>query len=495
MPVPVAEIAALLFGRSVGFNATQSISLESIVYDSRKVQPGSVFVAVPGAKGDGHAFVASAQAQGASCCIVEHAEALGAGAGFVVPDSRRALSALAALGQGYPARELSVFAVTGTNGKTTIHWLLAHSLQALGIGTLRIGTLGVEAPGIISRPGEMTTPDALQIQADMRLCVSKGVRACVMEASSHALAQHRVDDIAFDVAIFTNLTRDHLDYHGDMDSYYRAKRRLFELSCESPKSAPAAVLNVDDSAGQRLALEFRDSDLRLFLYGESKAANVRIVGFEHSISGSLLQLKHAGHELGLRTPFIGKHNAQNLAAVFASLLAQGVSEIDAVRAIESCPQVPGRLESVGNESVGVFVDYAHTPDALANVLAALRPLVKGSLWVVFGCGGDRDKGKRPQMGKVAESLADKVVVTSDNPRTEVPEAIIDDILASGVKAELVNPDRRSAIRQTIMQAAPGDIVLIAGKGHEDYQVLGTEKIHFSDQEEARCVLRELLRGG
>ncbi|MBX7145273.1 MAG: UDP-N-acetylmuramoyl-L-alanyl-D-glutamate--2,6-diaminopimelate ligase [Oligoflexia bacterium] len=489
-----ADIAALSFGRLINLPPDRPIALDSVAYDSRLVQPGGVFVAVRGAKGDGHEFVALAQKRGAALCIVESADVLGNGPGILVPDSRRALSSLAALRAGYPSRELAAIAVTGTNGKTTIHWLLWHCLSQLGLSPIRIGTLGVEAPGVISRSGEMTTPDALQINTDLRSAVAGGCRACVMEASSHALDQHRIDDIAFDVGIFTNLTRDHLDYHSDMESYFRAKRRLFELLLDSPKPTTAAVINIDDDWGARLLREFETSGLRLLSYGESSSADLRVIAFTHSVTGSQLVIENQGKQYQLKTGFIGRHNAYNLAAVFGALIALGVDHGAALKAISACPQVPGRLEAVGTDELGVYVDYAHTPDALANVLRALRSIVQGRLWVVFGCGGDRDKGKRPVMGRIAAELADCVVVTSDNPRTEDPNAIIQDILASGISPAIALSDRREAIHKTLRQAQSGDVVLIAGKGHEDYQVLGTQKVHFSDQEEARSVLRDLLRG-
>ncbi len=487
--LPVSGIPGLLGGRP--FELPSDAHASGVQFDSRKIRPGDIFVAIAGAQGDGHDFISKAFAAGAVLAVVSNESKADGYPGVLVSDPRKSLSRLAALFAARPADRLKVIAVTGTNGKTTTNWLVYHALNALRQPCIRIGTLGVEAGNLFSRPGNLTTPDPVEIQNDLRAALDGGCTAAVMETSSHALAQGRVDDIAFDVGIFTNLTRDHLDYHGSMDEYFRAKRRLFELISEGKKETRAAVINIDTDAGRKLQAELPALALRDFSFGTAPGARIRIASFTQNLAGSLTDLNIEGRTYALRTKLLGSHNAQNLAGALGALMALGIPVADACAALEVSPQVPGRLEAITGAPFGVFVDYAHTPDALENVLPALRSLVKGSLWVVFGCGGDRDRGKRPQMAEVAQRLGDRVVVTSDNPRTEDPQRIIQDILSQGAKVYMVEADRRIAITETLRQAKAGDCVLIAGKGHEDYQIVGTEKSHFSDQEVARETLKAL----
>lgn len=457
--------------------------------DSKRGAEGGLFVALCGVKADGHDFIEDAFSHGAAAAVVSSSEKLGGRPGIIVGDTRAAMSRLSAYYAGEPTDTLRVAGITGTNGKTTIHWLMGHALERLGEPALRLGTLGFAAPGIVDTT-MLTTPDPLVLHKCLRKGLEAGARAAVMEVSSHALVQRRADDVQFDVGIFTNLTRDHLDYHGTMEEYYRAKRRLFELIANGRKTAKAAVINIDDEYGRRLFGECEDMGLHCRSYGRHPSAMLRIENFRQDFRGSAFALHIGGRTFEVASPFIGLHNAHNIAAAAGGCIALGYAPVNVLKALCTVPPVPGRLEPVGTEEMGVYVDYAHTPDALINVLSTLRELVKGTLWVVFGCGGDRDRGKRPEMASAAEQYADHVVVTSDNPRTEDPRAIIEDILSKGARPEIVEPDRRKAIRGALTAARPGDVVLIAGKGHEDYQIIGTQKLHFSDQEE----VREFLRG-
>jgi UDP-N-acetylmuramoyl-L-alanyl-D-glutamate--2,6-diaminopimelate ligase len=489
----LAELAAKISGRVIGSGAARA---RGVAVSTAAIAPGSIFVAVRGVKADGHSFVAEALRRGAAAAVVHDGSSLPEGAaGIVVDDTRTALSRLAALFAGDPSREMRVVGVTGTNGKTTINWLTHHALLAAHGGSLRVGTLGIRSEkrggaALIDLPGDLTTPDAVSIQQALATALKGGIRHAVFEASSHALDQARLADVAFDAAIFTNLTRDHLDYHGDMERYFAAKAKLFGLTAAADK-ARLAVINLDSDYGARMAAEAKSRGLSVVTFGENTAADLRILSFDQSLQGSRLAFGWQGKKRTLESGFIGIHNASNLAAAFAALAALGEDEGTIVGALENAPQVPGRLEAVPGAPFGIYVDYAHTPDALENVLKALRALVRNNLWVVFGCGGDRDRGKRPIMAKVARELADRVAVTSDNPRTEKPEAIIADILSGGCKAEIVDADRRAAIGKVLASAAPGDAVLIAGKGHEDYQIIGTTKYPFSDVEEARRALAKI----
>ena len=490
----LVELARMLGGAVENVGRPESVCIRGVTAFSGAAAPGVAFVAVRGAKADGHTFAADAVRLGASAAIVSDRRFLSqAVPGIVVADTRVALSRLAALYNGAPSKKLKVVGMTGTNGKTTINWIVYHLLNKLGLPAVRIGTLGVAAHGLFERPGDLTTPDPIEIHAVMRRAAEGGVKACVIETSSHALDQHRADDVAFDAAVFTNLTRDHLDYHTDMAAYFAAKRRLFELLAQGAKETRAAVINADDDYGEKLLPYARSLGLQDYSYGRAVGSVLRILEFDQNTSGSRTTLDFAGKKYTLATTFIGRHNADNLAAAFASAVALGCEPAALTAAIPDVPAVPGRLEFVGTEDIAVYVDYSHTPDALRHALQSLRGLAAGAIWVVFGCGGDRDRGKRPQMGKIALSYADRVVVTSDNPRTEDPLKIIDEILC-GEEGEtirrcgIVEPDRRRAIEKTLAAAKKGDIVLIAGKGHEDYQIIGAIKHHFSDQEEARRIL-------
>jgi len=482
----LSEIASALAGQLQ--NAAGSRAISSISLSSRTIQPGALFVAIPGTNSDGHDYIDDAFSRGAVAAIVSDPKRLAKRAGIVVESPRQAVSKLAALFYDTEPDQLSMVGVTGTNGKTTSVWLIYHLLNRLGLHSLRMGTLGVESERGISVPGDLTTPDPISIHQYLAQAREIGVRSCVMEASSHALDQNRVDDVPYNVGVFTNLTRDHLDYHQTMEAYYLAKKRLFELMISGKARDRSAVINIDDDYGRRLASELK-GQLPIYSFGRDKSAWLKIESFEQTSREMTVTLNIENVRAQLKIPWIGFHNAQNYCTALVVAVALGYPLEDVCAALYGLPPVPGRLEPAGNDKVAVYVDYAHTPDALERALTSLREVTAGKLWAVFGCGGDRDKGKRPQMAEIAVRLADNVVVTSDNPRTEDPNSIIDDILAGGIKPTLVDADRRSAIQQTIRQATAGDVVLIAGKGHEDYQIIGTKKAHFSDVEEVKKALQ------
>ena len=485
--VAIAEIVEQTGGSPKHHEGMRSV-VRHLSASSAAVVRGGVFVAIRGNAADGHNFLDDAFARGAAIAVVEEPEALKGRPGIVVSNSRRALSRLASFFQGEPSRAMQVIGVTGTNGKTTTNWIIYHALNRLAAGPLRIGTLGTEYLGHAPREGSLTSPDPVSLHEVMREALTAGARSCVMETSSHALDQARVEDVNFDIGVFTNLTRDHLDYHKTFEHYFAAKSHLFDLLAGGPKKTRGAVINLDDPYGAQLWERCREMGLTDLSFGRDERASFRIVDIRETPHAMEIEVSSRGRTCAISAPFIGPHNAENVVAAFASLVGLGYAEDDVTAALGVSPQVPGRLERVGEGSPRVFVDYAHTPDALERVLRAVRVSTIGKLGCVFGCGGDRDKGKRPEMGRVAAAYADKVVVTSDNPRTEEPQAIIDDVLASGITPEVVNVDRASSIAQAIAEARNDDTVVIAGKGHENYQIIGTTKIHFSDQDEARRAL-------
>jgi UDP-N-acetylmuramoyl-L-alanyl-D-glutamate--2,6-diaminopimelate ligase len=453
-----------------------------LVNDSRKAQPGTVFAAYPGESRDGRDFIPQAVAQGVDGVLWEadHYQwdpALGLPNAGVTGLKNR-IGEIAAHIYGEPSRALHMIGITGTNGKTSVaHWV-AQALSQAGQKTAVIGTVGNGFPGALT-PALNTTPDAIELQQRLALYKKQGATACAMEVSSHGLSQGRVNGATFNVAVLTNLSRDHLDYHGDMDRYADAKARLFNWP-----GLEWVVLNVDDAFGQRLESETRPA--RVAGYGFQRGAVV----------AKKLRLSQAGLHLEVHTdwgnaeldvPLLGRFNAANLLAVLSALLVSDVKLDDAVKALARIAPPPGRMQTLGGEAHPlVVVDYAHTPDALDKVLATLREIVSGGrLICVFGCGGSRDKGKRPLMGQAAVGSADEVWITSDNPRNEDPRHIIDDILAGTRGAASghpvhVEPDRARAIFEAIGGAHQGDVVLIAGKGHEDYQEIAGERLPFSD---------------
>ena len=457
--------------------------------DSRGVREGDCFVAVRGTATDGHRFIAPAVAAGCAAVVCENATAVPPNVPCaVVEDTRAAAGPLAQAIHHWPARTLTPIGVTGTNGKTTFTYILRHILHRAGHRAALAGTICYDTLDR-STPARNTTPDAVQLADMMADAVAAGATHMIMEVSSHALDQHRTDGIDFKVAVFTNLTGDHLDYHVDMASYFAAKRRLFA----SLGGGATAVINRDDAYGQDVS-EAVPAPAGVLWYGLSSAADVfgRIERLEGN--SSTFTLVHADQTAPVRTPLIGRHNVYNCLAAASAAVGLGMDLSVVADALADVPYVPGRLQRVAAEApFDVLVDYAHTDDALQNVLSALGPVVGGQLILVFGCGGDRDRTKRPRMAAVAEQWADRVVITSDNPRTEDPQAIIDEILAGlterGRAKATVEPDRHDAIAAAIEMARPGDAVLIAGKGHENYQVVGARRVYFDDVQVAADLLR------
>lgn len=450
-----------------------------------------LFVAIAGTKVDGHSFIEDAAKNGAKMAIVSRPIEASIPC-RVVGDCRAALSELVTYFEGHPSSNLSVIGITGTNGKTTTNWLVHHALTLTGRRSIRIGTLGYAYPGPegeVEGDTGLTTPDAESIQKILRAGLENGAVSAVLEVSSHALSQKRTSLLEFDIGVFTNLTRDHLDFHGTEDNYREAKwelfKRLQQSRVENPKKLGVAVINVDDETGRLFSERARAlSGLKVITYGRSEA-NIKIIGESQSFEGSTLRYNCDGEDIEISGSFIGAHNAENLAAVLGVLKGLGVALREIPQLLGKLPPVPGRLQPVRvSARFGVFVDYAHTPDALMRVLSALRPLTPGRLSVIFGCGGDRDKGKRPLMRRVATELADRVFITSDNPRTELPEEILKDIMEGVTNQEVskinLEVDRRLSIRSALAEMTPGDVLLVAGKGHEDYQIIGSVKHPFSD---------------
>lgn len=454
--------------------------VRAVVTDSRRAIAGGCFVAVRGPNTDGHLYITSAVAAGCTAVVCEDASSAPEGvACAVVADSRSAAGPMAQAALGWPCRKLTITGVTGTNGKTTVIYLLRRILDLFGRKVAMIGTVSYDTI-TNSAPASVTTPGAVELADMMDEIVAAGGTHLVMEASSHAMEQRRTDGIDFDVVVFTNLSGDHLDYHGSMENYLAAKRRLFEnLSADA-----VAVLNRDETHSESMASATAAS---IVWYGLSSASDISARIDRIDITGSRFLLRSGGGEINVRTGLIGRHNVHNCLAAAAAAGAMGVDIETIAEALGQVRCVPGRLERIETETpFEVLVDYAHTDDALDKVLSALRPVTSGRLIVVFGCGGDRDRSKRPRMARAAERWADAVIVTSDNPRSEKPTAIMEEILAGfsapGRKKVKTEPDRRSAIELAIDLADAGDVVLIAGKGHENYQIIGDERIHFDDAE-------------
>jgi UDP-N-acetylmuramoyl-L-alanyl-D-glutamate--2,6-diaminopimelate ligase len=491
--------------------------------DSRQVRPGDAFIAWPGHATDGRKFVAAALAAGASTCLVEDEgiEAFGfdtdGHAGFIhgnarigtLPKLKAATGPIAAAYFNRPTEALQVVAVTGTNGKSSTAWWTAQALSLLGRRCGVVGTLGIGQPplpagdrvgGAMPPAGSvgsvqftgLTTPDPVMLQAAFRRMANEGCAACAIEASSIGIAEHRLAGTTIRVAQFTNFTRDHLDYHGDMGAYWDTKRALFDWP-----GLEAAVLNIDDAQGALLAKELQRTTLSLWTVSVGGTGRLDAQNLRYVDGGLAFELIEEGHGVPVRSTLIGDYNAHNLLGVIGALRAMGVPLADAVAVVPALTPVPGRMQRVAPGAVGVpevVVDYAHTPDALEKAVAALRPLADargGRLWCAFGCGGNRDATKRPLMGGIAKRLADRVVVTSDNPRHEDPAAIVAQIVEgiadrSGVD---VIVDRRDAIHHALKAADASDVVLIAGKGHEDYQEIAGVKHAFSDVEVAAEALQ------
>jgi UDP-N-acetylmuramoyl-L-alanyl-D-glutamate--2,6-diaminopimelate ligase len=457
-----------------------AIEIAELAYDSRAVRPGTLFFCVSGFARDGHEFAPDAVERGAAALVVERPLGLGVPE-VIVASVREAMATAAARFNGDPTAKLAVVGITGTNGKTTTAFLVRSLLEADGRQTGLLGTVKSVIGGL-EHPVERTTPEAIDLQRTFQTMVEAGDVACAMEVSSHALALHRTDAVQFAAAIFTNITRDHLDFHETMEKYFDAKRRLF-----AAKDA-IALVNIDDAYGARLATELEDP----VTFALDRAAAYRATEVQTGLSGSSFTVTTPDGATSMRSPLRGRFNVYNVLGALAATHALGVPLEIAAQAIRTAGQVPGRFEPVEEgQQFAVLVDYAHTPDSLENVLLAARALSEGRLHVVFGCGGDRDRGKRPVMGKIARRLADRVIVTSDNPRSEDPEAIIEEILVGTGPDVEHNADRREAIAEAISGAGPGDVVVIAGKGHEQGQEFEDgHKIPFDDV----AVAREVLHG-
>jgi UDP-N-acetylmuramoyl-L-alanyl-D-glutamate--2,6-diaminopimelate ligase len=481
-------------GAPDGGEAWLDRELSEIAYDSRKARASSAFVALRGAHADGAAFAGQAEARGAAVVVAEISRPAGLSVPWLrVDDARRALALAAAAFYGHPSRELAVVGITGTNGKTTTAYLVREMFEAAGWPCGLVGTVQYLV-GREARSAPRTTPESVDLQCLLRDMRDRGDRACAMEVSSHALALRRADETRFAAALFTNLTRDHLDFHHDMDSYFAAKRRLFEML---PSSAPG-VYNVDDRRGEALAHEFSGG----MTFAVDRTADVTPGQVSPSLGGLSFEARTPAGAVRVDSPLIGRFNLYNLLGAVAAGVALGLPRDAIERGLAAPRSVPGRLEVVSDsgDDLTVIVDYAHTDDALRNVLEALRALSGARLVTVFGCGGDRDRTKRPLMGAIAAQLSDLVVLTSDNPRSEDPERIIDDIergltppegrvhpadpgrwRPTGRRAAYVRiADRRTAIERAIAEGDAGDVVVIAGKGHEKYQELGGRVLPFDD---------------
>ncbi|HVD38518.1 MAG TPA: UDP-N-acetylmuramoyl-L-alanyl-D-glutamate--2,6-diaminopimelate ligase [Solirubrobacterales bacterium] len=462
----------------------RSVEVRDLAYDSRKVEPGTLFFCVVGEKVDGHEFGARAVEEGAAALVVERELTDLEGPQVVVSDSRAAMAPVAARFFGDPTGELRVVGVTGTNGKTTTAFLVREILRAADYSCGLLGTVK-QIVGGVEKEVERTTPEAIELQKTFRQMLEGGDEACAMEVSSHAMALRRADAIHFEVAIFTNLTQDHLDFHADMEDYFLAKRKLFEA-----EGTKVRIVNVDDPYGRRLASEFEC--ITFSAEGAEADYSAREVAFDASGAS------FAVGELQLRTGLPGHFNVANALGAFAAAEAMGVGPEIAVAGLAKAARVPGRFEPIDEgQGFSVLVDYAHTPDSLENVLRAARRLTAGKLISVFGAGGDRDRDKRPKMGRAGAELSDLAVITSDNPRSEDPETIVAEVAGGAEAAEGVSDleivvDRREAIALALGRAEPGDTVVIAGKGHEQGQEFeGGRKVPFDDREVAREELWKL----
>ncbi len=498
--VPVARLGALLNRASLCSDVDrewEGVEVRDVVSDSRRVTPGSLFVAVCGPRADGATFIGDAVRRGAVAVVVEAGHSVEPGPVVVrVPNSRRALAAVTAAFHGLDTIQASgglrVVGVTGTNGKSTVGFMTRAILREAGHRVALLGTIEYDLVGR-TIPAALTTPDPEMLTRHLVESHAAGADIAVMEVSSHSLAQHRTDAVQFSVAAFTNLTQDHLDYHGSPEDYLEAKRRLFDgLSKDS-----VGIVNADEPVSDRIV---ERCDGRIVRYGFSERAAVRASRVREDINGSRFVLEHGDDAIEFRTSLIGRYNIANALAATAIALEFDVDLTTAGRGLASLQEVPGRLQRVATEGEGyqVFVDYAHTDDALRNVLGATKRLTGGKLWCVFGCGGDRDRTKRPLMARAVADLADAIVVTSDNPRSEEPRDIIRGIeqglTESDRRRTMVEPDRAAAIEKAIERLNEGDTLVIAGKGHEDYQIVGATRVHFDDFEVARDAIARRRSG-
>lgn len=504
------RLTELIHGLEVkSFDGNLNADILDVTDDSRQVKPGSLFVAVKGIQADGHDFLERACASGAAGVLVQAPYRWStAGAGekgsrpalVQVGDTRKVLGQVSARFFGYPAQQLRMIGVTGTNGKTTVTHVSKAVLETAGQRVGVIGTIGYFVGGE-SVPASHTTPSTIMLQSLLAKMVDQKIGVVAMEVSSHALALDRVDECEFDIVVFTNLTQDHLDFHEDMEAYFKAKCRLFTdyVGPCSERQAKRAIINIDDPWGERMV---QACAIPVWTYGITLQSDIRATDISLSMDGTEFTVETPQGSFGIKSPLVGEYNVYNLLAVIGIGLAVGLPLELIQRGIQSAPPVPGRFERIeeGQEFL-VVVDYAHTDDALARLLAAAHALHPSRILTVFGCGGDRDRGKRPKMGAVAARESDVVFVTSDNPRSEDPMSILHDI-EEGIRPipqerrahyRMIS-DRREAIGAAVQEAKSGDMVVIAGKGHEDYQIIGSERHHFDDREVAREALRLRLQG-
>jgi UDP-N-acetylmuramoyl-L-alanyl-D-glutamate--2,6-diaminopimelate ligase len=488
------------------------IEISGLYYDSRKVEPGGLYFAIKGHSLDGHDFIGQSKEKGGVAVVLEKGTGISGMTEVLVGDSRRAMGSIADTFFDSPSMKMKLFGVTGTNGKTTVCYIAEEIFKAAGFDAGIIGTVSYKYAGKSIVPLH-TTPESLDLLGLMADMVSEDVTHVAMEVSSHALDQGRVDACMFDSAVFTNLTQDHLDYHGTMESYFDSKARFFEEVANRKKDT-LSVINIDDPWGKRLVSHVTGEVLT---YGIKGNADISVESYEADMGGVRGDVTTPFGNFSFSTNLLGEHNIYNILAAAGGALGLGIKIDDIASGLNREIRVPGRLEAVSVDGVDarflVLVDYAHTDDALKNVISTLSPLAERRLITVFGCGGDRDRKKRPLMARAAASLSNKVIVTSDNPRTEDPDKIISDILEgfSGVDISEVSvdsptwdgdekifsviPNRKEAIRLAVRNAKEGDIVLIAGKGHEDYQIIGKTKHPFDDRIEAKDALREFWGKG
>lgn len=490
----VAADIALPGGLEAENHPALEAEVTGLTTNSWACQPGDLFLGMPGTRVDGGNFWSSATAAGAVAAVIsENIHLSPTEAACVIPakDMIRACAGIASKFYQYPGQKLKLVGVTGTNGKTTTTHLIEFLLAQAGQPTALMGTLYARWPGY-QQVATHTTPFAVDLQRHLAAALKAGAQLGVMEVSSHALDQGRVMGCRFEVAVFTNLTQDHLDYHQNLEAYFQAKAQLFSPDYLQGR----AIVNLDDPYGQKLIAQLPPEQVWTYST-QHPAADLWSSDLRYEASGVRGRLHTPLGEVPFTSPLVGQFNVANLLAAVGAALHLGLDLEGIVQALEGFTGVPGRMEQVkvqSEQDISVIVDYAHTPDSLENLLQAARPFIKEQMICVFGCGGDRDRTKRPQMGRIAANLADQIVVTSDNPRTENPQRILEDIL-TGIPEQVhprVEVDRRLAIHQAIAQAQPGDGILIAGKGHEDYQILGTEKIHFDDREEAHAALKHRL---
>ena len=470
------------------------LEIDDLTADSRAAEPGKLFAAIRGTSMDGHKFIADVIAKGATAILAESAPPSDfpqTAAWLHVPDSRAALAVLSATFYGEPAGELKMAGITGTNGKTTTAFLVHHIMRTAWHRAGLLGTILVD-DGETRTPAKHTTPGSIELNAILATFRDNACRGAAMEVSSHGIHQKRVHHIAFDAAVFTNLTQDHLDYHGTLANYMEAKASWFHYLAANPLGKkPVAIINTDDARGNELAMAL-EGKMPVLRYGFGVHCDFRANGFRQKTDGMTFELAAKGKTFLVRAPLIGRFNAYNLLAAIATASACGIKPREAIAALADSPQVPGRMENVGSAGgATVFVDYAHTPDAIENACRTLKELDPRRLITVFGCGGDRDSAKRPLMAAAAARYSDAVVITSDNPRSEDPEAIIREI-EKGLPANfnhLSITDRAEAINAAIANSRSGDIILIAGKGHETYQHFADHTIDFDDRKKADLALR------